>query len=309
MDKTADVRAPMTLHQLEVFISVATWLNVRRASEELRIAQPAISRHLRHLQEELHQKLHRKVGTGIALTAAGELFLREAKAIVSRAQNLKELFATTGKLQPVTPLNIGGGYSPSAVLLPSVLARFREAHRDVQLNLRTNNRTGIEQLIVNGQVDVAVLHNPPPNRFLAMEPYRDEFLVAFVACGHPLARRKRLAMQDLREIGFIIRKPAAGIRTGKEYLEVLRSHGFTTPIVMRCDSPDAVKMAVRRKMGVGILYKDVIAEEIRKGEFKILALPPDTSNGKSFIVYHKSRALSAPAVEFLKLLRSYRDTY
>lgn len=299
----------MTLHQLEIFITVATSLNLRRASEELRIAQPAISRHLRHLQDELQQQLHRKVGSGIALTAAGELFLREAKAIVTRAQNLRKIFASPLKPPPTASLNIGGGYSPSAILLPSVSARFRETHPDVQLNLRTDNRSGIERLILNGQVDVAVLHNPPPNRFLTMEPYRDEFLVAFVACGHPLARKRRLVVEDFREIGFIIRKPAAGIRTGNEYLEVLRSHGFATHIVMRCDSPDAVKMAVRRKMGVGILYKDVIVEETRKRELKMLPLPPDTSNGRSFILYHKNRPLSAPAVDFLQLLRNYRDIY
>jgi DNA-binding transcriptional LysR family regulator len=118
-----------------------------------------------------------------------------------------------------------------------------------------------------------------------------------------------LAAEDFRNVGFIIRKPAAGLRTGTQYLEVLRKHGFTTHVVMRCDSPEAVKMAVRRKMGVGILYKDVIAEDIKKAEFKVLTLPADAPAGKSVIVYHKTRPLSAPAAEFLKVLRTYRDKY
>jgi DNA-binding transcriptional LysR family regulator len=299
----------MTLHQLEVFITVATWLNLRRASEELRIAQPAISHQLRLLQEEFQLQLHRKVGRGIALTAAGELLLREAKAILSRVENLRATLAGACGAPLAASLNVGGSYSLCAGLLPSVLARFKEAYADIELNLRTDSRSIIERWIVNGEVDVAVLHNPPPNRFLTMEPYRDEPLVAFVASGHPLARKRRLAVEDLREVGFIIRKPVAGVRTGKQYLEVLRKHGFTTHVVMRCDSPEAVKMAARRQMGVGVLYKDVIAEETRKGEFKVLTLPADTSDCRSFIVYHKTRPLCAPDVEFLKLLRTYRDKY
>ena len=78
---------------------------------------------------------------------------------------------------------------------------------------------------------------------------------------------------------------------------------------MECDSPEAVKTAVAREMGVEILYKDVIAESIRQGEFRSLKLPSGTMNGKSFIVYHKTRPLSGTALEFLKLLRKYRAKY
>jgi DNA-binding transcriptional LysR family regulator len=299
----------MTFHQLHIFIAAATTLNLRQASEQLRIAQPAISHQLRSLQEEFQLKLHKKIGTGIALTRAGELFLREAKAIVSRAENLRSKLAGGSRLPAVASLTVGGGYSPSAVLLPTVLARFKETHPNVQLNLRTDNRRAVERLILDGQVDVAVLHNPPSNRFLTMESFRDELLVAFVTSGHPLARKRRLTAEDFRQVGFIIRKPAVGIKTGKEYLQVLRKHGFTTHIVMRCDSPEAVKMAVRRKMGVGILYNDAIADNTRKGEFKVLPLPADIGPGKTFIVYHRTRPLSALALEFLKLLRTYRDKY
>ncbi len=297
----------MTLHQLHVFIVAATTLNLRQASEQLRIAQPAISHQLRLLQEEFQLKLHRKIGTGIALTRAGRLFLREAKTIVARVENLKVTLAGVATNPPVVSLNVGGSYSPSAALLPSVLARFKETHPHVTLNLRTHHRSAIERLIVGGEVDVAVLHNPPSNRSLTMEPYKNAPLVAFVASGHPLARKRYLAAEDFQEVGFIIRKPVADVRTGKQYVEALQKLGFTTNVVMRCDSLDAVKMAVRHKMGVGILYQDVIAEDAKKGEFKILSLPADTSNGKSFIVYHKTRPLSAPAVEFVKLLRIYRD--
>jgi DNA-binding transcriptional LysR family regulator len=249
------------------------------------------------------------VGTGIALTPAGEVLLREAKLILGRVENLKAKLGSASTTNPKASLRIGGSYSPSAVLLPSVLARFKKDHPDIDLQLRTDNRLTIERMILKGEIDLAVLHNPASNRLLIMEPYRAEPLIAFVAPDHPLARKKRLTLEDVREVSFVIRKPLAGSGTGKTYLQKLRKQGFTTKVAMQCDSPEALKMAVTRRMGVGILYKDVIADSIKRGEFRALTLPSDASDGRSFIVYHKTRPLSEHALEFLKLLRTYRDEY
>jgi DNA-binding transcriptional LysR family regulator len=134
-------------------------------------------------------------------------------------------------------------------------------------------------------------------------------LITFVAPDHPLARKKRLAAADLSGVGFVIRNPYGGSVTGKRYLQNLQKQGFTIEVAIQCDSPEAVKMAVSRKMGVGILYKDVIADSIKRGEFSAVKLPSDSPDGRSFIVYHGRRPLSDSALEFLKVLREYREKY
>jgi len=78
---------------------------------------------------------------------------------------------------------------------------------------------------------------------------------------------------------------------------------------MHCESPEAVKVAVSRGMGVGILFKDVISDGLKKGEFRELRLPVDGIDGKSFIVYHKTRPLSPVAQDFLKLLQAQRARF
>ncbi len=75
---------------------------------------------------------------------------------------------------------------------------------------------------------------------------------------------------------------------------------------MRCESPDAVKMAVKKKMGVGILFKSVVEADVRRGDFKIIKMPGLNLIGKSYIIYHKDRPLSPNAQEFLALLRQSR---
>lgn len=76
---------------------------------------------------------------------------------------------------------------------------------------------------------------------------------------------------------------------------------------MQCDSPDAVKAVVKRKMGVGILYKDVLEDNIGNGEFAALKLHVDGFAPKSYLIYHKTRPLSPYAQEFPQLLKAQHD--
>ena len=295
----------MTLRQLTTFVLVARRLNLREAAEELDIAQPSISEQLRLLQEELGTRLYRKTGRGIELTEAGYLFLKEAKAILSRIERVKTKLGHTAAARTTEALTVGGSYSPSTSLLPSLLSRFRKTHPQVHLNLRTDNRLAIEGMILKGEVDLAVINNPPLNRHLTMELFRTEPMVAFVSPNHPLAKRKQLGWKDLRRVGFIIRKELRDRGSTHDYIQHLRKNGFRPNVTLRCDTPAVVKEAVRKKLGVGILYQDVVADNITRREFKTIKMPGDAFAGKSFIIYHKNRPLPPLAQEFLNLLHQH----
>ena len=139
-----------------------------------------------------------------------------------------------------------------------------------------------------------------------MEPYRTEPLVAFVASDHPLSGKKQLTWEDLGRLGFVIRQLLEGQGATAQFVRRLKDRGVRLKVVMRCESPEAVKVAVSRRMGVGILFTDVVADSLKKGEFRELRLPVDGLDGKSFIVYHKTRPLSPVAQDFLKLLQAQR---
>jgi len=156
-------------------------------------------------------------------------------------------------------------------------------------------------------VDLAIINNPPANHHLTMEPFLAEVLAAFVASDHPLAGKNRLTLEDLGRIGFVMRRPLGSPRSLSGFLRRLKDQGVKLNVVMHCESPEAVKVAVSRKVGVGILFKDVISDSLKKGEFKELTLPVDGTSGKSYIVYHKSRPLSPLAQDFLALLRQRRE--
>ena len=121
---------------------------------------------------------------------------------------------------------------------------------------------------------------------------------------HPLAKKKKLDLEDLAQNPLVIREG-----TGATYkmLEQLTRRGLTLNVTLRCVSPEAVKAAVRRKMGVGILFYNQIEQDVKRKELKALkfsGLPKLEES--SYIVYGKSKPLSSIADEFLSLLRSMK---
>jgi LysR family transcriptional regulator, transcriptional activator of the cysJI operon len=297
----------MTLDRFKVFAATAKYRSVTGASEALYITQPAVTKQLKALERDFNATLYKRNGRGIELTEAGQIFLEKVKKILRNYDSLirtSRVHRSTGKVETLT---IGGSYSPSAVLLPSLLARFEKSHPDVQLKLRTDNRPNIERLVFKGKVELAVVSNPTSNRHLSVEPYRTESLVAFVANNHPLSRKKHLTWDDLGRHGFVIREPLEGQGATAQFIRRLKNQGVKLRVVMQCESPEAVKVAVKRRMGVGILFKDVISDSLKNGEFRELTLPVERLEGKTFIVYHKSRPLSPLAQYFLSLLRQRQD--
>lgn len=296
----------MTLRQLRIFALLANRLNLRVAAEELGIAEPSVSEQLKLLEEELGTRLHLKIGRGIALTPPGRLVLREITVALSRIDNLKAKLSGAAARTARMTLTVGGSYSPSVSLLPSLLAVYRKTHPLVDTNLRTAGRAAIERMVRNSEVDIALINNAPATRALSIEPYRQEQCIAFAVKNHPLTRKRKLTWQDLERVPFIIRRSLRKSGTAESLIQDLRRRGLKLTVAMHADSPEAVKAFVKSKMGVGILFKETIESELRTGEFKMIKLPEQKAAGQSFIVYRKDRPLSTTASEFLELLRQHK---
>lgn len=285
-----------------VFAATAKHHNATRASEELHISQPAVTKQLKLLEKNYHTTLFVRAGRGMQLTERGRVFLRDVKPMLKRYKTLREKFSAARSESALQTLTVGGSYSPSAYLLPSLLALFKKSHPHVQLDLRTNNRVTIERMVLNSEVDIAVINNAASNHLLTTESYRQESLVAFVSKNHPLAKKREATWQDFERAPLIIRNPLGGRGTAEQIIREMKTQRLKPNVVLRCETPQGVKAAVASKMGVGILFKETIESEVRSGEFKIIKLPANFS-GESFIVYGKDKLLTASAQDFLNLLR------
>jgi len=162
-------------------------------------------------------------------------------------------------------------------------------------------------MLLNSEVEIALLNQSLGNPNLAAEPFREEKLIMFAAPSHPLVRKAELTLSDLNNAPFVATGGKGRASTTEKILKRFWHRGLRASVAIRCGTPEAVKAIVKNGIGVGILFQDTVIPEIRKKVFKPIKFPGLRLVGQSYIVYYKDRPLSANAREFLSLLRKKAD--
>ncbi len=242
------------LRHLRYFAAVAELRNVTRAAARLRVAQPALSRQIQDLEEELGVKLLERSTRGIKLTEAGKFFANEAGAVLARADEaLKAVRAfargETGELR------VGYAPSPTTEILPRALAAFQKAAPGVRVTLLDLASDDLESALLDGRVHVSVMVKPgsrPQSGILFEEIVRYALRVA-VAREHRFARMTKVPLRRL------LGEPLAAYARAEytEYHEMLESIFATLDvrpeIAVECDGATSLLAAVESGRGVAIV--------------------------------------------------------
>lgn len=298
----------MTLNQIRAFEAVAKHLNITRAAERLNISEPSVFKQVKSLEAFCGVRLYRKVGRQIELTREGRLVQLDAREILLRVDRLNQRFKQTALESTGGSLAVGGSHAPSAALIPSILGRFKESHPHTQILFRTRSSRGIEELVLQSQVEIGVITHPSNSSLLQLFPCREESIVVVAAALDPLAKRLEPTLAQLARSSLIIKKGRQGLPS--DVLRQMESQGCKLNIVMECESGQAIKTAAMRGMGIGILYRDQVEAELKNGSLKALKIAGlKKLNGRSFIVYRKGRPLSQNALDYLALLRAPRQKF
>jgi DNA-binding transcriptional LysR family regulator len=290
----------MNLTQLKAFQAVANNGSITKAAQLLHVSQPSVSKHLNNLEKDYGVKLFERNRGAAELTDAGSSLLRHTNAILVHLDEARKELRSPKSLNKSDPLKIAGSYAASALLLPSLLVNFKNKHRDTSIILRTGTTREVKSMLLNSTVEVALLNELPVNPEFTCEPFRKEKLVVFAAPNHPLAGKKKLTISDLRQAALVTTGMASAV---DKMVNHLVRDGLGAKIAIQCGSPASVKIVVKSKLGLGILFQDMLIQEIRNKTFKVLEIPGLALTVQSYIVYYRDRPLSSPAKDFLALLR------
>ncbi|MCW5556522.1 MAG: LysR family transcriptional regulator [Verrucomicrobiae bacterium] len=194
----------MELRHLRYFVTVAEELNVSRASARLRISQPAVSRQLRDLEEELGVALFRREQHGLKLTPAGEAFLAHARDLLRRSGDAVKQMAAFSR-PPRQTLTVGYIASVLPAVLTPALRRFSQAHVEVEVALRELSPGEQVKALRAGRIDLALLGSPCPEveREFDVTVLKRVPFQAVLPDNHLLALRKRVALTELEDDAFI----------------------------------------------------------------------------------------------------------
>jgi DNA-binding transcriptional LysR family regulator len=194
----------MELRHLRYFVAIGEEENYRRAAQRLHVAQTALSTQIQDLEAELGFKLFDRLPRGVKLSAAGRLFLEDARRILQQVSEAAARAARVARGQSGT-LHVGFTENASwRGIVPESLRRFRQRQPDAELQLTP--ATSLEQLgaIRSGRLDAGFVFNMPKNDVeLDLLPVALQHVELAVPKGHALAKSKKLRLRDLVDAPFV----------------------------------------------------------------------------------------------------------
>lgn len=246
---------PMELHQLRYFVAVAERRHFTRAAAELHVAQPSVSKQIQKLEAELGTPLfHRQKGHP-DLTPAGELLLPWARRV------LADLDGARSEIQEMSALlrgrlSVGATPSLATALLPAPLALFHERYPGVELTLAEAGSRDLVDRLVGGELDVALVILPAPHAALVTTPLFREELVVAVARAHPLAKRRSLAVADLRGVPLVMFREGYDLRAAT--LAACEAAGFRPSFALEGGEMDGVLRIAAAGVGAAVVPSMVV---------------------------------------------------
>jgi DNA-binding transcriptional LysR family regulator len=244
----------MELRHLRYFVAAAEAENVSRAALKLHVSQPALSRQIRDLEEEIGFSLFERSAKAVRLTEAGGVFLAEARAVLQRAEEAVKAAraaATRGRSE----LHVGYAPSPTVRILPPTLRAFQAALPNVRVRLHDLSSEEMLAGLRDGNLQVALMVRPSPARLRGLhfeELTRDRICLA-VPPVHPLAGANTVTFAQ------VAREPLV-VFTRKDYpeyledLEALFARAHAVPkIAEEHDSAASLITAIESGAGVALM--------------------------------------------------------
>lgn len=291
----------LNLHHLRVFRRVAEVGGFSRAAESLHLSQPAVSKSVRELERQLDTVLLERTRGAPRLTEAGALLLARARELFAvEAVAEEELGALRGLTSGV--LRIAASTTIVTHLLPEILARFHAAHPGVALRVASRNTRDVARALLERRAEVALVEGPVEDDRLTVLPWRTDELVLIAPPRHPFASRTRLPLSELAAAPLIVRERGSGTRRVAE--EAMARAGVTPRVALQLASTEAIKQAVAVGLGVAIVSRAAIADQLALGRVAVVRLAGDRLSRPLTELRVRGRAASPAASAFRRWLRS-----
>ena len=289
----------MNLTQLRLFRDVAREQSFGKAAQKNFISQPAVSVHIRKLEEELGKKLLNRSPHQIELTPDGITALADVKEILRLCDGLRiRSRFSQGILEG--NIRIASIHSIGMYEMGDFLAAFMKSFPKVHIHLQYQRFDEIYDLLLKEKIDLGLVAYPERRTRIETIPYGSDDLVLIVGGHHPLAGGKSVVLEQIKEEPFIAFDQ--GIPTREATDRFFQEKGISLDLRMTNDNIFTLKKAVEAGIGVSIVPSDAVEEEIRQGRLSRLKIRDIDSRRPLALLKLKKCQLSKPAEVFVERL-------
>lgn len=294
---------PLDIHQLKTFITLAKTSHFSRAAEELFLTQPAVSNHIKALEEYYQVSLFQKVDQKYVLTEPGKILYSYAEKLFNIINETKRSLDGFNHLD-FGSLFIGASSNIGVYVLPKLLGKFKGRYPKIEIKVSIGPTYLIESKILANEIDIGIVEAPTRSAEIVDAFHWEEKLSLIVSPHHPWAKSNKIDPTQLLDEFFIVGEKGSGTR--KVMADALGEIVNKLLILLELGSTEAVKKAVEENLGVSVVMDCSVTRELKQKTLKTVAIS-ETDLKKMINVVHLKGKYCTPAFnEFVKFLhRSY----
>jgi DNA-binding transcriptional LysR family regulator len=289
----------LTLRQLQIFRAIALDGSTTAAALSVPLSQSAASAALKELERLLGARLFDRVGKGLRLNDSGRALLPMALAVLDGAQSLEAAFASAAEALPVD-LHVYASTTIGNYILPSLLARFKDAVPSTRLELQIGNTLDVVTAVRDFATDLGFIEGPCHAKDIIVSPWREDELVIVAAPSHTLAKaakQRKLTVKQLAQAQWLLREAGSGTRETVEH--ALLPHLLNIPVSMTLGSSEAIKNAVAEGLGISCLSRSVVRNLLAAKRLRVLDTSLPRLTRTFLMIHHERKVLSEPLRRFV----------
>ena len=256
-------------YRLKVFYTVANRLSFTKAANELNISQPAVTKHIKEIENQLNTKLFDRKGTTIQLTESGKILFVYAEKSRQLYRDLEFAIAQLNK-QEKGKLKIGASTTIAQYILPEILAKFNSYYKDINIELVTHNSEDIATLLKTGKIDLGIVEGESKSSYFDYQKFKRDEIILVCKADHPLVN-KNFKTKDLYDVDLIVREQGSGtqefiqnqLKKSKVDLQKLN-------IIMQLGSSESIKNYLLHSEALAFLSINTILPELKNNQLSVI---------------------------------------
>ena len=292
--------------RLQVFYTVAKRLNFTKASAELYISQPAVTKHIKELEAQFKVSLFERSGNKrILLTPAGEMLLQYAERLLEIYRELDYDMNLLVK-QHSGVLRIGASTTVAQYIIPPILAQFHKKFKDIKVLLITGNTEEIELALLNKEIEFGIIEGISRNPQIRYEEYLKDELVLVSALNNPVIKKDVIKPEELPTYPLLLREPGSG--TLDVIAHALKPHNLKLSdlqIEMQLGGTESIKSYLLHSNCLAFLSIHSILKELKNNECRIIDVKGLTIERPFNFIQHYGQPSSLTEL-FIRFARSYK---
>ena len=271
--------------KLYTLLKVYELKNYTKAANELSVTQPAVSQHIKALEQELGVRIFERIDGEFVVTKQGLEVVKCARKMLGLYSNLQQNLADKGGLS--MHLTVGITHTAESNPIAEALAKYSSENEGISIKMITDTINNLYKMLKTYELDLAIVEgrvNDPSIRYLLLDT---DYLVLAVSVNHPFAKRSMVTLNELKKERMILCLPDSNTRSLFDaHLESNNMSINDFNVVLELDNMATIKDLIRRDFGVSVLARSVCLDELKKGKIAVLPVENLSMMREINIAYH-----------------------